>query len=74
MCSPPDLEAHALCLGAGDDSRHNVGKDAAAGLLAKVPNAASSSLPRPLKWGPLGPSVGPLGSLQTKKVSGSRSV
>jgi hypothetical protein len=27
----------------------------------------SSSLPRPLKWGPLGPSIGPLGSLQTKR-------
>jgi hypothetical protein len=39
---PPNLEAHALCLGAGDDSGHNVGKDAAAGLLAKVPNAAAA--------------------------------
>jgi hypothetical protein len=44
MHSSPDLEAHALCLGAGDDSGHNVGKDAAAaGLLAKVPNAAATA-------------------------------
>jgi hypothetical protein len=43
MFSPPDLEAHALCLGAGDDSGHNVGKDAAAGLLAKVPNVAAAA-------------------------------
>jgi hypothetical protein len=35
--------------------------------VGKSAKCSSSSLPRPLKWGPLGPSIGPLVSLQTKR-------